>query len=666
MRVLRAVFEPRRIAVVGVSDRPGTVGRLVWDNLAGFPGELIAVSTAATVSGRPVYADLASVPGTVDLVVVAVAAAAVPGVIRSAAARGVPAAVVLSAGFAETGPEGAALQREVVEAARAGGVRLVGPNCFGVQNCDLPLNASIATGLPPGGGGISLVTQSGSYGMAAHTLGREESVRFAKVYSAGNSADLTATDVLRYLADDPATSVICLLLESIPDPREFFAAARAATVKKPVVATITGRSAAGRRAAASHTAALAADDTLRDAVLRQAGVVRTRSGLAMLDAARILAAQPFPAGARVGVVTNSGGAGVELVDLLADEGLTVPELSPEPRAALAQLLPPHASTANPVDITPVWRRFTDLYPRVLRLLAESGEVDVLVPVLLARSAAPEVAEAVRDTAADLAVPVYPCWVAGRDQQPAADLLQAAGIPCLPWPERTAAAVGAAVRAVAAMSAGPPVEPAAVPARAPATRSPAELLRTAGIPLAETGRCATVEEAVAAAARFGGEVVVKLDLPHKTDVDGVRIAPRDVRVAAADLLAAAPGTTLLVQPRLRGLELVVGGTREPGYGPVVMVGLGGIHVEVLGDVRFALAPVTEAEAVGLLRSLRGAALLDGVRGAPPVDVAAVAALVATVGRLLADNPAIRELDLNPVLAGPHGCVAVDWDVRWDTR
>jgi acyl-CoA synthetase (NDP forming) len=655
--VLTAVFEPRRIAVVGASDRPGTVGRLVWDNLAGFPGEVVAVSRAATVGGRPVYADLADVPGAVDLVVVAVAAAAVPAVIRSAAARGVPAAVVLSAGFAETGPAGAELQREVVEAARAGGVRLVGPNCFGVQNCDLPLNASIAAGLPPGGGGISLVTQSGSYGMAAHTLGREESIRFAKIYAAGNAADVTPSEVLRYLADDPATSVVCLLLESIPDPREFLAAARASA--KPVLATVTGRSTAGRRAAASHTASLAGDDALRDAVLAQGGVARTRTGLAMLDAARILAAQPFPAGPRIGVVTNSGGTGVELVDLLADEGLTVPELSPALRDSLAELLPPYASTANPVDMTPVWQRFPELYPAIVRRLALSGEVDAMVPVLLARAASVPVAEALRDAVVDLPVPVYPCWVAGRSAQGAADLLQDAGIPCLPWPGRTAAAVGAAVRAT---------RPRPAPAAPPAGGSPkwtgdvAGFLRAAGVPLVETIRCATPAEAAAAADRLGGEVVVKLDLPHKSDVGGVRISPADVAATAAELLAARPGVPLLVQPRRTGLELVVGATREPGYGPVVMVGLGGIHVEVLGDVRFALAPVTEAEAVGLLRSLRGAALLDGVRGAPPVDVAAVARLVVLAGQLLVDTPELTELDLNPVLADADGCVAVDWLAR----
>ncbi|TNC28257.1 acetate--CoA ligase family protein [Amycolatopsis alkalitolerans] len=665
---LDAVFAPRRIAVVGASDRPGTVGRLVWDNLAGFPGEVVPVSRAATVDGRPAYPDLTDVPGELDLVVVAVAADAVPEVIRSAAARGLPAAVLLSAGFAETGPAGAALQRETVDAARAGGVRLVGPNCFGVQNCDLPLNASIAAGLPPGGG-ISLVTQSGSYGMAAHTLGREESIGFAKVYAAGNAADLTATDVLRYLADDPATTVICLLLESIPDPRDFLAVARTAASAKPVLATVTGRSASGRRAAASHTASLAGDDALRDALLRQAGVVRTRTGLGMLDAARLLAAQPLPTGPRVGVVTNSGGTGVELVDLLTDEGLSVPELSPGLRARLAELLPPYASTANPVDITPVWRRFPELYPAALRLLAESGEVDVLVPVLLARAASTEVAEALLDPVAGLAVPVYPCWVAGRGQQAAADLLQAGGVPCLPWPERAAAAVGAAVRSAAGLtSTASRAEPARVdgpPSRRPVPERPEEVpdfLRGAGIPVVDTVRCSSPEEAAAAAARLGGDVVLKLDVPHKTDVGGVRLSPMDVRAAAAELLVLPCRAPLLVQPRRHGLELVVGATREPGYGPVVMVGLGGVHVEVLGDVRFALAPVTAAEAHDLLRSLRGAALLDGVRGAPPVDVTAVAELVATVSRLMTDHPPVTGLDLNPVLAGPHGCVAVDWHLR----
>ena len=383
---LAAVFEPRRVALVGASDRPGSVGRLLWDNLAAFPGEVVPVSQSARVGGRLAYPDLRDVPGPVDLAVIATPAATVPGIVAAAAAKHVAAVIVLSAGFAEAGEAGAGLQADAVAAARAGGVRLVGPNCFGIQNAGLPLNASIAAGLPRGGGGVALVTQSGSYGMAVHALGQDEGLRVAKVFAAGNKADISDAELLAYLRDDPGTSVICLLLESITDARRFFTEACLATPRKPVIAVVGGRSGAGQRAAVSHTAALASDDAVRDAALRQAGVVRVRTGLQMLDAARALSSQPVPRGPRVAVVTNSGGTGVELTDLLADQGLTVPELSEPLQQELRAIMPGYASARNPVDMTPAWHLFATVYPAAVEMLARSGEVDVVVPVLLQRSA----------------------------------------------------------------------------------------------------------------------------------------------------------------------------------------------------------------------------------------------------------------------------------------
>ncbi|HEY1920894.1 MAG TPA: acetate--CoA ligase family protein [Streptosporangiaceae bacterium] len=707
---LAAVFEPRRIALVGASDRPGSVGRLLWDNLAGFPGEVLPVCRGASVGGTPAQADLRDVPGPIDLAIVATPAASVPAVIEAAARKRVGAAVVLSAGFAETGPAGAALQAQALAAARAGGVRLVGPNCFGVQNADLPLNASIATGLPRGGGGVSIVTQSGSYGMAAHALGAEEAMRVAKVYAAGNKADITDAELLAYLREDPATTVICLLLESIGDGRAFFEQACLTTAVKPVIAAVSGRTGAGQRAALSHTAALASADAVRDAALAQAGVVRVRTGLQALDAARGMAAQRAPRGPRVAVVTNSGGAGVELADLLADEGLEVPELSAGLQDRLREVLPGYASAANPVDMTPAWSLFTTVYPAAIEMLARSGEVDVIVPVLLQRSASEPVAASVRDAVAALraggnTVPVYVCWVAPRSGYEPAALLQEAGVPCFPWPERTAQAVGAAVRAGLALADGtaagepltdgpqagpprvarPPEAAFAQPRRAVGPGSVGgldrtgekgllgheaarELLAGAGIALVESVRCASPGEAFAAADRLGLPVVVKVDHPaltHKSDAGGVRLglaSENAVRRAASDLLALADGAAVLVQPQRSGVEIAVGGVRDPGFGPVVMAGLGGVLVEVSNDVRLAVAPVDDAQAAAMLAALRGAAVLDGARGRPAADTGALATLISRVSRLLVDFPEIAELDLNPVLAGPAGCVAVDWRIR----
>jgi acyl-CoA synthetase (NDP forming) len=681
---LAAVFEPRRIALVGASDRAGSMGRLLWDNLAGFPGEVLPVGPAATVGGRPAFPDLRDVPGPVDLAVIATPAATVPGILASAAAKGVTAAVVLSAGFAETGPEGERLQAEAMAAARAGGVRLVGPNCFGVQNADLPLNASISAGAPRGGGGVSIVTQSGSYGMAVQALGRDEGLRVAKVLAAGNKADITDAELVAYLRRDPATRVICLLLESVTDSRAFFEQARLTTPAKPVIAVLSGRTGAGRRAAQSHTAALATDDAVRDAALRQAGVARVRTGLQALDAARALSGQPTPRGRRVAVVTNSGGTGVELTDLLADEGLEVPELSAPLQAGLRALLPAYASARNPVDMTPAWRLFTTMYPAAIDLLARSGEIDVVIPVLLQRSASAEVAAAVRDAVARLRtdgipVPVYVCWVAPRAADQHTAVLQEAGIPCFAWPERTARAAGVAVRCglrIAAGAASRPGPPAGrkppritVPA-GPGLLDPAAargLLAAAGVPVVETVRCESAEAAAAAAARLGYPVVAKVahpELTHKSDVGGVRLGLRTeaaVRSAAGDLLALASGAAVLVQPQREGIELVIGGVRDPDFGPVVMAGFGGVLVEARRDVQLAIAPVDEAQARAMLRALRGAAVFTGLRGRPAVDLGPVEALIVTVGELLAEHPAITELDLNPVLAGAGPLVAVDWRI-----
>lgn len=675
---LDAVFQPRRIALIGASERPGTMGRLLWDNLRSFPGEVVPISRSPRVDGVPAYADLADVPGPIDLAVVGLPAPHVLGAVRAAAAKGVRAAVVLTAGFAETGEAGARLQAEILEVARAAGMRIVGPNCFGVQNCDLPLNASIAPDAPPSGpvGGVSLVTQSGSYGMAVHALGLDESMHFAKVYAAGNKADVTDAEVLAYLREDPATRVICLLLESITGGPEFFAQAQRTAAVKPVIATLTGRSAAGQRAARSHTAALASDERLRSGALAQAGVARAASGQQMLDAARLLTDQPPPGGHRIGVVTNSGGLGVELTDLLHDHGLVVPELSEPLQAALRALLPEYGSAGNPVDMTPIWSRYAELYPVLTDLLARSGEVDVVLPIVLARAGSPEVVAgllAVSDALRrdEVGVPVYACWVAARSFQDQADELQRGGVPVLPWPERAAAATGLAVRCAAALGTSDP--PRQVAARDHGNLSDPvqarKLLVGAGIPCVAAELVDSAEEAVVAAERLGYPVVGKVvhaDLSHKSDVGGVRVGLADaaaVRSAAADLLSLADGARMLVQAQAAGLEVVIGGLRDPAYGPAVMVGLGGVLVEVLDDVAFALAPITPRYAETLLRSLRGAAVLDGVRGAPPVDVPALCSIIVAVGDLLAGLPEITEIDLNPVLAGPDGAVVVD--IRVDT-
>lgn len=675
MTTLDAVFAPHRVALVGAADEPGRLGTLLWDNLAAFEGEVVPVSRSAElIDGTTAYPDLRSA-GDVDLAVVAVPAAAVPDVARDAAGAGVRALVVLSGGFAETGPEGAALQDQLRTIARDAGMRVVGPNCFGVQNAALGLNASIAAGAMGEPGTIALITQSGAYGMALHAMGADEHVRFGTVYASGNKVDIGDHEVIDHLRCDQRTAVICLFAESVTDGRALADAVRAATPTTPVIVAKTGRSDAGSRAARSHTGALAGGHRIVAAALRQAGAVAVRSGLEMLDAARAFATQPLPAGPRAAIVTNSGGTGVELVDLLADEGVDVPELSPGLQATIAERLPALGSPRNPIDMTPVWSRFAKLYPWLTDVLARSGEVDLVVPVLLQRSAMdPETVSALRDAVDVLRtdgvdVPVYVCWVAPRDDRPGADVLQRAGVPCYEWPDRTARAVGHAVRyarrrgLIHPAPFGPAPAATALPAGPLPAADAAALLADHGIATAPAAVCACAEDAVSAAERFGYPVVCKTataEVAHRTDVGGVYLGldDRDAVARAYDALAPL-GPDVLVQPEVDGVELVVGAMRDERFGPVVMVGVGGTAVEVHDDVAFALAPIHVAEVAELLDGLRGSALLDGPRGAAPVDREAVQAMVRRTGDLMVAHPGLTEIDLNPVVAGPDGAVAVDW-------
>ena len=684
LRSLAPILDPTRVAVVGASPTEGSPGNVIWRNLASFPGERVPVSrTVSVLDGVAAYESLRDVPGTIDLAIIAVPAEAVLGVVRDAVDARVRACVIVSAGFAELGPEGRARQAEILQVARTGGVLLVGPNCLGVQNCDIPLNASLAGGTATGGGGISVLTQSGSYSMALHAMSADDGIGFAVAYSSGNSCDVDDAEVIDYLGRDSRTRVICAFLESVGDGPLFLEVLRRTTAVKPVIVTAVGRSEAGARAAASHTAALAADRRAWDDLLCAVGAIVADSGLEMLDTARALAGQPLPKGVRAAIVTNSGGTGTELSDLLAREGIEVPELSFGLRERIDAMLPNYASSANPIDITPVWSRFADLYPAVVELLARSGEVDLVIPILLHRSAenaavASGLVRVVDDLRADgNDVPVYACWVARRSAWPVTAILHAAGIPALEWPARTARAVGHAVRY--GLRRLKPV----LPEPAPTTRRelPAGVgddslvtqafLRANGIPVIDTVFCSTAAEAREAAEGLGFPVVVKIDHPgllHKTDAGGVRLGLADadaVERAAASLLGrvddvgglSGPARVAL-QRQWEGLELLVGGLREATFGPVVAVGLGGVLVEALDEVAFAPAPLEEAEAAALVFRTRAGRLMEGFRGRDAVDPMALGAVVAAVGDLMATYPEIEEIDLNPVMADHRGVTAVD--------
>jgi len=675
-----AAFAPRRIALVGASAEAGKVGRLLLDNLlANDYAEVVPIHRSAReVLGHAAYPNLAAVPGSIDLAVVVTPAATCLRVVEDCATARVPAVIVLSGGFAETATTGAALEADLVRVARASRMRLIGPNCFGLIDAHRRLNASLAMGLPTIGG-VSLFTQSGSYGMAAFSRSKEGAIGFAKVLSAGNKADINEVDALRFFGQDPLTRVIALVLESLSDGPGLVAALRAVTPHKPVVMLKTGRSHAGQRAASSHTAALAQDFAVARAVLRQAGAIVVEDGLTLFDVAAALDRQPPLRGSRVAIISNSGGTGVELADLCEAQGLEVPMLSDGLRAAIARHLPVHGSAANPIDVTTAWQRFGSMYAESLRAVLASDEIDGVVPVLLQRSALDEavveavISESRAARAAGFDKPVHVCWVAPSEGEPLRQRLLASGVPCHDWAARTARVLA---RCRAVMPDAPPAVGGLLEAPTDvsadgwlALEQVFHVLASWGLPVMPWRLVGDADAAVEAAAARGFPVVLKAvrpDLVHKTEAGAVRLALADadaVREAFIDFVRVlGPGPALLQRQAERGVELMLGAVRDPTFGPVLVCGLGGVWTEALNDIAVRFSPIDPGEAGRALDELRGRSLLDGLRGAAPVDRKALSDLMSKVSMCTARAPWCRELDLNPVIATKTGLVIVDARMR----
>lgn len=708
---MNAVLRPRSLAVVGASPDPGTIGGAVFRKLVagGYAGALHAVNRRGRpVLGHPCHRAIEDVPGDLEAAVLAIPAPAVIEVAQACAERGVRALVVLAAGFAETGPEGAALQRELLHVCRAGGMRLVGPNCLGVIDTDpdVRLDASFAP-TPPPPGHLGLLSQSGGVGIALLEQANALGIGLSAFVSVGNKADLSGNDFLEWCESDERTRAILLYLESFGNPRKFARIARRVGRTKPIVAVKAGRSPAGARAAASHTGALlAGSEAAVDALFRQAGVLRAESLGELFDLAALLEHQPLPAGNRVAIVTNAGGPGILAADACQAAGLELPELPSALREEVGRAVPFGASLANPVDLLAA--ATPDAFATAVEAIGLSGAVDavlvVFVPPLVTE--AEDVAAAVRRASRALAgrLPLLTCFMtAGRApavlREPAAD---APPLPSFRYPEDAARALGRAV-AHARWRERPrgdapvfedarPDEAAAIVARAFAQAEAHDgdeagaggawldaddvhaLLACYGVPLAPQRIAATPAAVARAAGEIGGPVALKAIAPgllHKSDAGGVAVGlatPAAAQRVAQDMRTrvAAAGYALegwVVQAMAPpGQELLVGATADPLFGPVVACGAGGRAVELLHDVSIRLTPVTDRDAAEMVASLAISPLLRGARGEPPADLAALEQVVLRVSALVEAHPEVAELDCNPVIAHPGGALVVDARVR----
>ena len=693
MSGLAAFFAPTSVAVIGASRDPSKVGGSVLANLrsAGFEGRVIPVNArAATVQGLAAAPSLLEVDGPVDLAVVAVPPDAVLTALEQCVARGVPGAVVISAGFREAGAEGGRREAELRAWLRGRPLRVLGPNCLGWIRPSRRLNVSFAPGTPAAGG-IAFVSHSGALAVAILDWARERRLGFSLVASMGNQADLTESDMLAAAAADDETRVIAAYLEGVADGPRFVAALRATAAVKPVVVLKTGRSAEGARAVTSHTGALAGSDRAFDAAVCQGGAVRVATVAELFDLARALERQPRPRGRRLAIVTNGGGLGIVATDVARAAGLRVESLPEAAQQRLAAALPATASIANPVDI--VGDADAGRYSRALHGLGP-GAADAVLVVLTAQAATDSagVARAVIGATRGWPVPVVAALVGGARVSAGARALEEAGIPCYEFPEpavRTLAGMtlvaerrGAVVPAPGAAG-GPDGASwlAGLRARGLTELGLAELsplLGAYGIQCAVGPVVADGEAAAAAAGRVGFPVALKVaspDISHKSDVGGVVLGLSDagaVRQATAAMLArvaaARPGARVdgvLVQPMVTGgKELLVGLVRDAQFGPLLMVGFGGIYVELLGDTASRLAPVTAAEALIMLDELRMAPALRGARGERPVTRAALADTIARFSQIGVDRPELGEIELNPLMAGPGGAIVVDARARLD--
>jgi acetate---CoA ligase (ADP-forming) len=674
---LRPFFEPSSVAVIGASRRRGSIGGELFRNVleADFAGAAYPVNRGGEpVSGVRGYGSITEIADDVELAVICVPGPLVLEAAEEALAKGVRALCVISSGFAETGAAGVERQEQLLALVRAHGARLLGPNCLGIASSKPKLNATFAPrALPPGRIGFS--SQSGALGLAL--LEQGEGLGFSAFVSIGNKADVSSNDLLEWWEDDPETDVVLLYLESFGNPRKFGRLSRRVARRKPILALKAGATATGAKAASSHTAALAGSEAAVDALFHQAGVLRARTLEELVDVAGLLSSQPLPRGRRVGVLTNAGGLGILCADACEAAGLDLPELAQETRDTLAEALPGDSSVANPVDMLGSATGAT--YERAIPALLADPRLDALIVLFVPPvvAGAPEVAASIRRAveASHTDKPVLAAVMSAEGTP--LDLLES-DVASFTYPESAARALGlAADRAewlrrpagtvpeldgIALDGARAVVEAAGEGWLDPSQTR--ELLSAYGIPLVAERTAGSTDEAVAAAEEIGYPVVVKTAAPgaHKTESGGIALDLQDERqVREAVERITAP---VIVQQYLQGpgVELLAGVVQDPVFGPLVAFGPGGVFAELIGDATFRVAPLTDVDAEELVTGGKAGRLVAGFRGSPPADTAALEGLVHRLGRLAEDFGEVAELDLNPVIAGPAGCVAVDARVR----
>lgn len=692
---LRALFDPRAVAVIGASPDLGKPGGRSLSILRafGFPGAIYPINGRyKEIGGLPCFPDLATLPGPIDLAIVLVPAKAVPEYVRAAGAAGARAAVICTSGFAEAGAEGRALQDELVAAANAYGMAILGPNGLGMvdlhHNLAATFSTAFAESMATKAGPIAFLSQSGAMGAAVFFIAQNEGIGIGKFLSTGNEAVQDFSDYLSYLGSDPDVSVIMGYMEGIRDGRRFVEAARAARAAGKHVAILkVGQSEAGGRAAQSHTGALVGSAQVFDAAFRRAGIVAVPDVRTLVDLGVALPGRWPTRGRRVGIVSSSGGAGVMMTDRCASSGLTVAPLAAQTQRALADVLPPFVGMANPVDYGPVYGD-PEAIRRCIMTVGADPAVDLVLFFLgLSPGMAGTIEPLLAKAQEDLGKPILATWLGG----PAAGLaaLRERGVAAFDDPSRTVS-----VAVALAQTAAPPPTLAATPpdaARARNTqaalrafmaagraslteREVKDLLRPYGLALVEEVFVRDAGEAAAQAHRWSVPLAVKAEAPalvHKSDAGAVRlnVAPPDVAQALAEVIAAAARVVgvhevrgAVLQPMVEpGLEILAGLRHDPQFGPTITVGLGGVTSEVLGDVSTELAPIDRALARDMLERLRSARLLAAFRGAPARDVEALAAALVGLSQFACDAGAmIGELDLNPIIvhAQGRGCTVVD--------